>query len=178
MKLSPATVLGLVFATALGAMGALRVITATDHPTSTTLVPLPDPVDPVPLTPAPPTAPTAIPTFELGRAKSAERVKSAEPLDESRIIAEAKAIPVTLYSANYCPWCRKAKAHMDARGISYSELRIDENPAARRDMDRIGGHGIPTIVIDGDVNSGYNPAWVESTLRAHAERRLALRARL
>jgi glutaredoxin len=86
-----------------------------------------------------------------------------------------KLVPVTVYAADYCPWCRKAKAHLEAQGIAYSERRIDVSPDAKREMDRIGGRGIPTIDIEGEVHSGYDPSWVERTLRAHATRRVAAR---
>ncbi len=84
-------------------------------------------------------------------------------------------MPVTVYSADYCPWCRRAKAHLEAQGIAYSERRIDVSAEAKREMDRIGGRGIPTIDIEGEVHSGYDPGWVEQTLRAHATRRIAAR---
>jgi glutaredoxin len=105
--------------------------------------------------PVPATAPTA-----------------AEP-SAADVAFEAKLVPVTLYSASYCGWCTKAKEHMNARGIAYSERRIDENPEAKREMHRIGGTAIPTIDIEGDVRSGFSPEWVEHTLAMHARRRAA-----
>ena len=95
--------------------------------------------------------------------------------DEDPVVAEMRLVPVKLYSAGYCGWCRKAKAHMDARGIAYTELRIDESAAAKSEMKRIGGNGIPTFDIEGDVHSGFSPSWVESTVRKHAQTRLASR---
>ena len=57
-------------------------------------------------------------------------------------------------------------------GIAYTELRIDQSPSAKQEMKTIGGQGIPTFDIEGDVHSGYDPAWVRSTLRTHAQRRV------
>lgn len=120
----------------------------------------------------PPPSPTRARTTGAAPDPATGTATAAGESREALIDAEMKSIPVTLYSADYCPWCRKAKAHMDARGIAYSELHVDQSSAAKREMARIGGRGIPTIDIEGDVNSGYNPAWVEQTLRAHAERRV------
>jgi glutaredoxin len=95
------------------------------------------------------------------------------PLAEERIASEMKNVPVTIYAADYCQWCKKAKAHMDAHGIAYTERKVDQDPAAKREMQRLGGDGLPTIVIDSDVHTGYDTEWIDRTLRQHAEQRVA-----
>ncbi len=118
---------------------------------------------------ATPNAPPAVATHAPSTTPAA--------LTEEQIAAEMKHVPVTLYSAAYCGWCQKAKAHMDARGIAYTELRIDESATAKREMARIGGSGIPTFDIEGDVHSGFNARWIDATVRKHAQQRIARAAR-
>lgn len=158
---------GLV-ALVLGGMVVARAASALgDRPSASTLRP-----DPAPVAVATGTA------AGMATAPAPEGTRESAATNDSReslIAAEMSSVPVTLYAANYCPWCRKAKAHMDSRGIAYTELHIDEDPSAKREMARIGGHGIPTIDIEGEVHSGYDPAWVERTVRAHAARRVAPR---
>ena len=49
---------------------------------------------------------------------------------------------------------------LDARGIAYEEVRIDEEPNFReRLFERTGGWTVPQIVIDGKPIGGYLELW-------------------
>jgi glutaredoxin len=161
-------VVGIV-ALAIAGMGTVRAALAVrDH-----VAAKPDPI--VQATNAPSLAPTPTPSPSPTPTPTPSPSPSPPDDREQRIASEMRNVSVTLYSADYCPWCRKAKEHMNSRGISYTERRIDQSPEAKREMNRIGGEGIPTIDIEGDVNSGFNPTWVERVVRAHAERRARVR---
>lgn len=56
---------------------------------------------------------------------------------------------VTIYTKAYCPYCVRAKSLLDHKGISYQELRIDEQPELRPQMiERAGGRStVPQIFI-------------------------------
>ena len=56
---------------------------------------------------------------------------------------------VTIYTKAYCPYCVRAKSVLDNKGVSYQEIRIDEQPALRPEMiERAGGRTtVPQIFI-------------------------------
>ena len=56
---------------------------------------------------------------------------------------------VTIYTKAYCPYCVRAKSLLDHKGVSYQELRIDEQPELRPQMiERAGGRStVPQIFI-------------------------------
>jgi glutaredoxin 3 len=67
-------------------------------------------------------------------------------------IAEETGRPrVEIYTTSWCPYCRRAKALLDRKGIAYIEIDIEEKPARRREMaDRAGGRtSVPQIFIGG-----------------------------
>jgi glutaredoxin 3 len=56
---------------------------------------------------------------------------------------------VTIYSSDYCPYCHRAKALLQARGVSdYEEIVVDGQPELRRRMtERAGRTSVPQIFI-------------------------------
>ena len=56
---------------------------------------------------------------------------------------------VTIYTKAYCPYCVRAKSVLDNKGVSYQEIRIDEQPELRPEMiTRAGGRStVPQIFI-------------------------------
>jgi glutaredoxin 3 len=64
--------------------------------------------------------------------------------------------PVTVYSTTWCPWCDRAKALLDARGIPYDSINIDDDPDFRRTLvDLTGGYTVPQIVIGEQPIGGF-----------------------
>ena len=57
--------------------------------------------------------------------------------------------PVRMYTTEYCPYCVRAKALLQQRGVSrIEEIRIDLNPAERmRMMELTGRRTVPQIFI-------------------------------
>lgn len=57
---------------------------------------------------------------------------------------------VEIYTWTYCPYCIRAKQLLDAKGINYTEHRIDGDEAARQSMARRAGgkKSVPQIFID------------------------------
>jgi glutaredoxin 3 len=64
---------------------------------------------------------------------------------------------VEFYSANWCPFCMRAKALLDARGIPYEEINVDEVPGFREKLVEMTGRmTIPQIIIDGEPVGGFD----------------------
>ncbi len=62
---------------------------------------------------------------------------------------------VRIYSSDYCPYCSRAKALLQARGVTdYEEIVVDGKPDVRAQMARLAGRtSVPQIFI-GDQHVG------------------------
>jgi glutaredoxin 3 len=67
---------------------------------------------------------------------------------------------IQIYTTDWCAYCVRAKTLLNARGIEYEEISLDEDPAFRRRLlDLTGGWTVPQIVIDGRPIGGYTELW-------------------
>ena len=57
---------------------------------------------------------------------------------------------VEIYTWSYCPFCIRAKALLDNKGVNYQEYCIDGDEAARAEMAQRanGKRSVPQIFID------------------------------
>ena len=61
---------------------------------------------------------------------------------------------VLIYSTAMCPYCVRARRLLDAKGVEYTEIRIDQQPQYRAEMEsRSGRTSVPQIFI-GDTHVG------------------------
>ncbi len=63
-----------------------------------------------------------------------------------------------VYTAAWCRDCRAAKQFLDSHGIPYTEINVDNDPAASNELIRhVGKRAIPQLVIDGVWFQPYKP---------------------
>ena len=56
---------------------------------------------------------------------------------------------IEIYTTGYCGYCRRAKALLDMKSVSYEEIRVDVEPEQRAEMvQRAGRRTVPQIFID------------------------------
>jgi len=61
---------------------------------------------------------------------------------------------VTIYSSDFCPYCSRAKALLQARGADYEEIVVDGKPDLRARMTQLTGRtSVPQVFI-GDTHVG------------------------
>ena len=62
---------------------------------------------------------------------------------------------ITIYSKDYCPYCRHAKALLNSKGVSFTEYEVSEGPARFAEMLQRsnGGRTVPQIFI-GELHVG------------------------
>jgi len=98
--------------------------------------------------------------------KELARVKKQEQLleDQAAAIANNKDSGIVIYSTNWCPSCKAAKEYFSRRNIPYREIDVEHSPEGAAEFQRLGGNGVPLIVIKGDKMTGFSPAWVEQHL--------------
>jgi len=63
---------------------------------------------------------------------------------------------IEIYTSLFCGYCRRAKALLDHKGVTYEEFDVMMDPALRGEMTRraIGKTSVPQIFIDGENVGG------------------------
>ncbi len=64
---------------------------------------------------------------------------------------------IEVYSKEWCPYCAKAKALLDAKGLSYDVIDVTHDLAREREMiARSGRRTVPQIFVGGEPVGGYD----------------------
>jgi glutaredoxin 3 len=64
---------------------------------------------------------------------------------------------VIVYSADWCPFCTRAKSLLNAREIPFEEINVDRVPGFREKLVEMTGRmTVPQIMVDGDPVGGFN----------------------
>ncbi len=62
--------------------------------------------------------------------------------------------PIVLYTKDYCPYCKNAKALLTQKGVSFTDIEISGNDVLMAEMVRKSGrYTVPQIFI-GDTHVG------------------------
>jgi glutaredoxin 3 len=65
--------------------------------------------------------------------------------------------PVTVYTTDYCPYCRSAKALLNKRGVAYEEINLARDADARNKLQELTGMvTFPQIVIGEQPIGGFD----------------------
>ncbi len=63
---------------------------------------------------------------------------------------------IRVYTTRWCGFCARAKALLDAHGLPYEEIPLDDEPNFRRALlDLTGGWTVPQIVVDDRPIGGF-----------------------
>ena len=73
---------------------------------------------------------------------------------------------VTMYSTTWCGYCRRLKSQLDAAGIGYTEVNIEEHPDAAALVEQANGGNqtVPTLQFP-DGSWASNPSLREVQTR-------------
>ncbi len=62
---------------------------------------------------------------------------------------------VVMYSTKFCPYCVRARMLLDNKNVPYTDIRIDEHPERRAEMEqRAQRTSVPQIFIDDEHVGG------------------------
>lgn len=62
---------------------------------------------------------------------------------------------IVMYSSGWCPYCDRARALLARKGLTFREIKVDENPAEREAMlARSGGRRTVPQVFIGERHVG------------------------
>jgi glutaredoxin 3 len=78
---------------------------------------------------------------------------------------------IQVYTTDWCGYCVRAKALLEARGIPFEEIVLDDDPGFRERLHEVtGGWTVPQIVLDGEPIGGYTELWMLDRSGALEER--------
>jgi glutaredoxin len=63
---------------------------------------------------------------------------------------------VVMYATSWCGYCAKARAYFAQNKIDYVELDVDRDAEAAQINRRLGGGGVPTIMVGDTLVNGFN----------------------
>ncbi len=92
-------------------------------------------------------------TIEVIKGTSKGRVRPGEGRVESRggeTASPERAFPrVEVFVTDWCPYCKRLEAFLQANGVPYERKNIEAQETFRREHAQLGGGGIPVTRIDG-----------------------------
>jgi glutaredoxin len=73
---------------------------------------------------------------------------------------------VKLYTTTWCGYCTKARAHLKSKGIPYEDLDVEKSAQGKQEYASLKGRGVPVILIGSQRMDGFDPARVDTMLKA------------
>ena len=62
---------------------------------------------------------------------------------------------VEMYATDWCPYCQRARALLESKGVVFTEIDVEAVPGARSEMAaRGGGDSVPQVFIGGRAVGG------------------------
>lgn len=56
---------------------------------------------------------------------------------------------VTMYATGWCPYCERARALLQRKGVAFSEIDVDDATSRTQMIERSGRRSVPQIFIRG-----------------------------
>ena len=72
---------------------------------------------------------------------------------------------VVIYTTSRCGYCKKAKAWFASKGVAYKEYDVEHSNKGRRDYKKLGGRGVPIILVGEQRLNGFSEARLGAALR-------------
>lgn len=65
-------------------------------------------------------------------------------------------LKIEVYSKDWCPYCKKAKAFLKSKGLTFEEIDINESDNFEVMQERTGNKTVPQIIINDQSLGGYD----------------------
>jgi glutaredoxin len=73
---------------------------------------------------------------------------------------------VKLYTTTWCGYCAKARAHLKSKGIPYEDLDVEKSAQGKQEFAALKGRSVPVILIGSQRMDGFDPARLDTMLKA------------
>jgi len=65
-----------------------------------------------------------------------------------------------MYSTRFCPYCIRARALLERKGVAYSDIAVDADTSLRAHMEKISGrYTVPQIWVGDTHVGGFDDLW-------------------
>lgn len=64
-----------------------------------------------------------------------------------------------MYGTRFCGYCLNARRLLESKGVPYEDIRVDEHPERRRELDAHGLRTVPQIWIGERHIGGFDEMW-------------------
>jgi glutaredoxin len=71
---------------------------------------------------------------------------------------------VRIYTAAWCGYCKKAKAHLAAKGVPYDEVDVEASERGHSEFAQLGGRGVPVILVGNQRMDGFEAGRLDAML--------------
>lgn len=72
---------------------------------------------------------------------------------------------VIMYTTNHCPACELARQYFVKNGVHYEENNVEANRTAYEEFRKLGGKGVPLILVGDQKIEGFNVRTLDAALR-------------
>lgn len=80
-------------------------------------------------------------------------------------VASGAQPEVTLYATEWCGYCAATRKLFEEKGIAYTELDVEKTSAGYEGHKKLGGNGVPLIVIGDEVIRGFDERALHKSLK-------------
>ncbi len=98
-----------------------------------------------------------------GADRRAVTIESAPTAARSAPVRRASG-PVVIFTTSHCGWCTRAKQYFARKGVNYEERDIERSSSAHDEFKRLGGRGVPLIMVGTEKISGFDQARLDQLL--------------
>ena len=71
---------------------------------------------------------------------------------------------VVVYGTETCPYCIKTRDYLKAHRIAFADIDVNKSEKGKRDFEKLGGKGVPLILIGNRQMNGFNQPAIEAAL--------------
>ncbi|MDH3637473.1 MAG: DUF4124 domain-containing protein [Gammaproteobacteria bacterium] len=96
---------------------------------------------------------------EAGRVELRINTYESPSISENDLATGAREI--VMYSAAWCAVCKKTKRYFEKNGILFVEYDIETSEQGKRDYRKLGGRGVPIILVGDKRLNGFSAAAFE-----------------
>jgi glutaredoxin len=89
---------------------------------------------------------------------------TARTASAPRAVQVKAAQEVVMYTTSHCPYCAQAKQYLSQKGVRYREVDIEHSITGKDEYRRLGGNGVPLIMVGTRKVDGFNEALLDRLL--------------
>lgn len=71
---------------------------------------------------------------------------------------------VRIYTAAWCGYCKRAKAHLNSKHVPYEEVDVETTTQGRAAFSDLNGKGVPVIIVGPHRMDGFDPVSLDAML--------------